>query len=411
MVNSTILKPVAVLLISLWGCDQRTSEIARVAAAAEITFSDSYDNYGFGDSTMVVKGVIEQNDFLSTLLARHGVSALTVEKVADASKDVFDVRKFQAGKNYAIHITPDSVAQRFIYEIDAIRYVVYDFSSADSVVAYQSEKDVKLVSRSGVGTVTGALWNDFASAGLNPILALALSDVFAWSIDFYRLQEADEFKIIYNERFVEGESAGPGDIISCWMRHNGEEYYAFRFQQDSVPDYFNDSAHSLRKAFLIAPVQYSRVASRYTKSRFHPILRYHRPHLGTDYSAPHGTPIWATGNGTVIEAQYRGGNGNYVKIRHNSTYQTQYLHMSRFAKGIKPGVTVKQGDVIGYVGSTGLSTGPHVCYRFWKNGEQVDHLREKFPPAEPVKEEFMTSFVKVRDSMKHKLDAMSIVLP
>jgi len=323
---------------------------------------------------------------------------------------VFDVRKFRAGSNYSILCTTDSVPRCFIYEINSIEFVVYEFST-DSVKVYRSSKEVKLLERQGSGVISGSLWQNMKDAGLDPVLALSLSDIFAWTIDFYRLQEGDAFRLIYDDRYVDGKPAGPGDIKAAWMRHNGEEYYAFRFEQDSVADYFSDSAMSLRKQFLIAPVQYSRIASRYTRSRFHPILKYHRPHLGTDYSAPHGTPIWATGDGTIIEAQYKGGNGNYVKIRHNSTYETQYLHMSKFAKGIRSGTRVKQGDIIGYVGSTGLSTGPHVCYRFWKNGKQVDHLREKFPPAEPVKRENMDAFTSLRDSLRDRLDAMLIVMP
>lgn len=360
--------------------------------------------YGFGDSLIAINGTIQPNDFLSTILTKHGVPYATIDKVATYSRNVFDVRKFRAGNKYSVLCTRDSVPRCFVYEINDVDFVVYELT--DSVRVYQRQKAVQVVMRQGSGIISGSLWQNMEDAGLNPVLSLMLSDIFAWSVDFYRLQDGDEFRVIYEEQYVEGDRVGLGHITAAWMKHNGESLYAFRFQQDSTDDYFNDSAKSLRKAFLIAPVQYSRIASRYTMSRYHPILHYHRPHLGTDYSAPYGTPIWATGDGTITEAQYRGGNGNYVKIRHNSTYETQYLHMSKFASGIRPGVRVRQGQVIGYVGSTGLSTGPHVCYRFWKHGKQVDHLKEKFPPAEPVKAERMEEFNALRDSLKAQLDAM-----
>jgi murein DD-endopeptidase MepM/ murein hydrolase activator NlpD len=332
-----------------------------------------------------------------------------IDMVARNSRDVFDVRKFRAGNRYSMLLARDSSARYFVYHVNDVDYVVYELS--DSCRVYRQERPVTTVIRQGAGVISGSLWQNMKDAGMDPVLALMLSDVFAWSVDFYRLQDGDAFKIIYEEHFVEGKRAGLGTIRAAWMNHNGDDLYAFRFEQDSTDDYFNDSARSLRKAFLIAPVQYSRIASRYTMNRYHPILHYNRPHLGTDYSAPYGTPIWATGDGTVTEAQYRGGNGNYVKIRHNSVYETQYLHMSRFGPGIRPGVRVKQGQIIGYIGSTGLSTGPHVCYRFWKYGKQVDHLKEKFPSAEPVKSQHLATFESLRDSLKSELDNMPIATP
>jgi murein DD-endopeptidase MepM/ murein hydrolase activator NlpD len=396
-----------ILAMACTGCGGDQADVTVLSAVRHGAGAQGL--YGFGDSLLAIPGTLRENDFLSTILGKHGVDQAVIGQVASNSRDVFDVRKFRAGNTYSILCTHDSLPRCFVYEINDIEFVVYELTSPGRV--YKGEKDVKLISRSGSGVISGSLWQNMRDAGLNPVLALMLSDIFAWSVDFYRLQDGDQFKVIYQEKSVAGKRAGIGDITAAWMTHGGEQLYAFRFAQDGTDDYFNDSAKSLRKAFLIAPVQYSRIASRYTTSRYHPILHYHRPHLGTDYSAPHGTPIWATGDGTVTEAGYKGGNGNYVKIRHNSTYETQYLHLSRFASGIRAGTRVKQGEVIGYVGSTGLSTGPHVCYRFWKHGKQVDHLKEKFPAAEPVKQEYLEAFMQLRDSMKAELDGIELTRP
>jgi len=189
---------------------------------------------------------------------------------------------------------------------------------------------------------------------------------------------------------VNDKPAGMPRIVASEFMHRGRNFPAFAFDQGEGLDYFDETGASLRKAFLKAPVSFSRISSRFNKRRFHPVLKKVKAHLGTDYAAPRGTEIVAVGDGVVTKASYTKGNGKYVKIRHNGTYTTQYLHMSR--RNVKEGQAVRQGDVIGYVGSTGLATGPHVCFRFWKNGRQVDHLKEDFPPSTPIKEEAKGSF-------------------
>ena len=221
-------------------------------------------------------------------------------------------------------------------------------------------------------------------------LALAMANVYAWTVDFSRLQPGDAFDVMYERTYVSGEPIGMPRVIACHFEHRGRELPAFRFDQGEGFDYFDDDGQSLRKAFLKAPVEFSRISSHYNLKRFHPILQKTKAHYGTDYAAASGTPIIAVGDGVVSKSSYTRGNGKYVKIRHNNTYETQYLHMSR--RAVKSGETVKQGQVIGYVGSTGLATGPHVCFRFWKNGKQVDHLREEFPPSTPIQAENMTEF-------------------
>src|SRR5690606_21799455 len=229
-------------------------------------------------------------------------------------------------------------------------------------------------------------------------------DIFGWQVDFQRLQRGDKFKLLYEERQVEGVSIGIGKINGIYFEHFDQPFYAFPFDQGEGIDYFDEDGKSLRKALLKYPIQFTRISSRYNKNRFHPVQKRWKAHLGTDFAAPTGTPIRSVGDGIVLEARYKSNNGNYVKIRHNATYTTQYLHMSKIAPGIRPGVKVKQEQVIGYVGSTGLATGPHLCYRFWKNGVQVDALRVELPPSQPIQDEYMEAFDSVRTTLIDKLN-------
>jgi murein DD-endopeptidase MepM/ murein hydrolase activator NlpD len=236
---------------------------------------------------------------------------------------------------------------------------------------------------------------------------MELSSIYAWTIDFFRIQKGDHFKIVYEEKFVENEFIGIGRVYAALFNHANEDFYAFYFEEEeNYGDYFDDEGAALRKAFLRAPLNYSRISSSYSKRRKHPVTGRIKAHLGTDYAAPTGTPILSTANGTVTEARYKRNNGNYVKVRHNSTYSTQYLHMSKIKSGIRPGVYVKQGEVIGYVGSTGLATGPHVCYRFWKNGRQVDPYKQKLPPSKPVKKENLEAYTMLKDSMMNIIQSI-----
>ena len=237
-------------------------------------------------------------------------------------------------------------------------------------------------------------------------MAVKLADIFAWSIDFYRIQKGDWFKVIYEEKFVDNESIGIGKIEAVEFNHFERSFYAFNFEKVGNSEYYDEEANSLRKAFLKSPLKFSRLSSRFTMRRFHPVQKRWKAHLGTDYAAPRGTPIMATSDGVVIKSSYTRGNGKYVKLRHNSVYETQYLHMSK--RNVKEGQQVRQGDVIGYVGSTGLATGPHVCYRFWKNGKQVDHLREDFPSAEPIADSLKADFMQLKDSLQLKLNEVQL---
>jgi len=355
-----------------------------------------------------VEDNIEKNEFLSDMLSAYNIENSTVLKLAEKAEDVYSVRYLAAGHPYSVFCLKDSLqtARYFVYQVNPIDYVVYDLG--DSLNVYKGKRKVTTKTVSLSGTINSSLYETFENEGADPALAVKLAHIFAWTIDFYSIQKGDWFKIVYDQNYIKGEPVESGSISSAVFSHKGETFTAYYFQPDSTEEgqYFNEEGKSLRKAFLKAPLKFSRISSRFTMKRFHPVQKRWKAHLGTDYAAPTGTPIIATANGVVTESKYTRFNGNYVKIRHNKTYTTQYLHMSR--RAVKSGQQIMQGQVIGYVGNTGLATGPHVCYRFWKNGRQVDPLREKFPPATPVEQKYMPQFRQVVDSSNVLLDDLTI---
>ncbi|MFT4602068.1 MAG: murein DD-endopeptidase MepM/ murein hydrolase activator NlpD [Arenicella sp.] len=259
--------------------------------------------------------------------------------------------------------------------------------------------------------LTFALDQQLKDINMTGEMAEYVAGVFAWTIDFFKLHPGDEFKVIYQEKSVEGTPYSVGEISSAWFKHQGHEYYGFKYSMDSTGTrigMFDENGKEMKRPFLMAPVKYSRISSGFSGRRFHPVQKRWKAHLGTDYAAPKGTPIMATADGYVIAASYSGGNGNYVKIKHDEVYTTQYLHMTGFALGIKKGVHVMQGQTIGFVGSTGLATGPHVCYRFWKNGKQINHRAEKFPPSVPMPDSILPDYLKFIEPIKARLDSMPI---
>ena len=359
------------------------------------------------DSLIIYNGTVKANQSLSEILLKFNVSYAEIDRIAKRSKGIFDVRKFVTGKDYLIFYTDDSLqkVECFIYEIDAANYVVYDLS--DSLKIYRDRKEVEVRVRIVSGVINSSLWQTIVDNDIDYNLPLELSEIYAWAIDFYRIQKGDNFKVIYEEKYVDDKKIGMGKVISAYFNHFGDDYYAIYFEQGDAADYFDENAKSLRRAFLKAPLKYSRISSKFSRRRFHPVQKRYKPHLGTDYAAPKGTPIMTTGDGSIVAAGYSRGNGNFVKVKHNSVYSTQYLHMSKIKSGIRKGTRVRQGDVIGYVGSTGLATGPHVCYRFWKNGAQVDALRVSVPPSLPVDKSYMGAYEKVKLEMMGKLDSIA----
>jgi murein DD-endopeptidase MepM/ murein hydrolase activator NlpD len=356
------------------------------------------------DSFILEDGTIRPNQHLSHILGSYGVNMGTIDRIAKQSKNVFDVRKIKGGNSYTIFQTSDSLAEAryFVYENSATDYYVFELF--DSLRVYRGEKEIETRLRTAHGEIESSLWNAMADNGLDPMMALRLNDIYAWSIDFFAIQKGDRFRVIYDELFVDSVSIGIGEIYAAQFDHYGDENYAFRFYQDERYDYFDDEGQSLRKAFLKAPLDFFRISSRFSHSRMHPVLRIRRPHHGVDYAAPKGTPVKSIGDGTVITRAYqRGGGGNYLKIKHNSVYTTVYMHLSGFAKGVVQGARVKQGQVIGFVGSTGLSTGPHLDFRVYKNGSPVDPLRVEAPPVEPVDKEKMPEYIALKDSLMTEL--------
>lgn len=359
------------------------------------------------DSFDIEKHRIKPNMSLSILLAKLNLSNKKIHQVIEKAQAVFDLRKIKAGNPYLIFKSKNDTAKQanyLIYQQNPGEYIVFDLN--DSIQVKKELKPVRSEIKNASGTIESSLWVTMVENNTNPLLAIELSDIYAWTIDFFGIQKGDAFKVFYREDFVDSTSLGIKQIYAAKFTHNGQDIYAIPFYQDSVLSFYDADGKSLRKAFLKAPLKYRRIASRFSNSRLHPILKIRRPHHGVDYSAPIGTPVHSIGDGVVIKAQYSGGAGNYVKIRHNSIYTTGYMHLSKYGKGIKPGKYVKQGDIIGYVGSTGLSTGPHLDFRVWKNGTNIDPLKLEAPPVEPIKPENMDFFEKVRDIWVEKLNTL-----
>lgn len=367
------------------------------------------------DSFKVLEKTIERGESFSNILLEHGVNYPTIHRLANDYREVFDVRKLRYGKKYALFCEKtDSLgkARYMVYQPNPVHYYVFDL--ADSASVYRGEKEVSYREKMISGYIESSLYETIQAQGGSPALTMELSTIYAWTIDFFRIKKGDHFKVLYEEKFIDDTvSIGMGRIIAVDFNHGDRSFYSFWFDNevDNYSDYFDEKGNTLRKAFLKAPLEYSRISSRYQPRRFHPVLKRVKAHLGTDYAAPRGTPIMSTADGEVIAAGYTRGNGNYVKVRHNATYTTQYLHMSKFATGIRKGKVVKQGDVIGYVGSTGLATGPHVCYRFWVNGRQVDPFKQDLPDADPIKEEYREAYMAYMKKLKERLDAEVVAKP
>jgi murein DD-endopeptidase MepM/ murein hydrolase activator NlpD len=319
------------------------------------------------------------------------------------SKKIFDFRKVGAHKKYTLIHEHDSLktARALVYEYNAIDYVIFHLK--DSLLVEICQREVVTLEKTISGRIESSLSETIEQLNISNELTNKFVDIFGWQVDFQRLQKGDQFKLIYEENLVEEKPISIGKILGIYFEHFDQGYYAFPFDQGDGEDYFDDKGNSLRKALLKYPIEFTRISSRYSMSRFHPVVKVFRPHLGTDFAAPTGTPIRSVGDGTVQEAQYSANNGNYVKIHHNGTYTTGYLHMSKIASGVVAGTRVKQGQTIGYVGSTGLATGPHLCYRFWRNGVQIDALRVELPPSQPVKKEQFEKFDQVKEALIKRL--------
>jgi murein DD-endopeptidase MepM/ murein hydrolase activator NlpD len=365
--------------------------------------------YGFAvDTFQVYEGKIQNGDFLGSILQRYNIDYPSIEELAQNAKPVFNVNSFRIGKNYMV-LSKDSTqrADYFIYEPSLYNYVVFDLNKLE---AQKIEHEIEYKTEAKGGVIESNLWTAITGNGMSYEVASKMEDALQWSIDFSRIQQGDEFKLVFDQEYIKGEKAGVSRVKAAYYKTNEQEFHSIYFDHENIEiaGYYDLEGRPMNSGFLKSPVKVFRISSYYNLNRFHPILKRRRPHYGTDYAAPYGTPILAVGNGVITKAGYTKGNGNYVKIKHDDTYSTQYLHMQKFASTTRVGAHVKQGQVIGYVGSTGLATGPHVCFRFWKNGRQVNHLRMSFPPPAPLPKENLDEFFKVRDHYLELLEQAEV---
>jgi len=350
--------------------------------------------YGINiDTLQITTGKVKKNEFLSDILLKYGVSYGDIDHIARNTKDIFDVRKIVAGNSYSVICLSDSLnnALYFAYELSPSKYVLYGFG--DSITIQHGEKEIVTTVATTSGAIQSSLWNAMVDNNADPNLSNDLSETYAWTIDFFGLQKGDTYKVIYEKLFVDSTYVGLNKVVASMFYHGGDSLYAFYFEQDGKGDYFDEKGNSLQRTFLKAPLRFTRISSRFSNSRMHPVLKIRRPHHGVDYAAPSGTPVHTVGDGTVIKKGYqKRGGGNYIKIKHNGTYSTTYMHLKGFAKGIKVGNHVRQGDLVGYVGATGLATGPHLDFRFYRNGKPVDPLKVESPPSLPIDTANMAAF-------------------
>ncbi len=367
------------------------------------TLVPTLNNYGIKeDFYRVTEGKVSRNQTLAELLLPFGLSMQEIYRISLLPDSLIDERKIKPNMRYFFYI-PDSLASPspdepslFVYEKDLLSFVIISIGP-DSISARNGQKAVETRLQLASGTIETSLWESMLARETNPMLAIELSEIFAWSIDFFGIQQEDQYKVVYEESYVDSVSIGIQRIIGAWFFHNQTDFWAIPFVQDSTRSFFDEQGNSLRKAFLKAPLRFSRISSGFSHSRMHPVLKIRRPHHGVDYAAAAGTPVYTVGDGVVTRKGYQArGGGNYVTIKHNSVYSTTYMHLRGYAKGINKGAYVKQGDLIGYVGSTGLATGPHLDFRFYKNGSAVNPLKVEAPPVEPIYEENLTDYGMIR---------------
>ena len=366
------------------------------------------------DSLALNQYEIQNGDYLSSILMDLGFTGSDAEEITQTISPFYPPSKLQIGNKYATITTPDSISaiQYLVFEKSKTDYVVVDFCSSDSLKVHESTKPQTLQRRYVEGTITSSLWNSIIESGSSPMLALKVSDLYAWQVDFFDIKQGDSFRLIYDEAWIDDTTfLEIASIEGAQFNHQGRDYIAVPFQQDSTREYFDEEGNSLRKQFLKAPLDFFRISSKFSNSRYHPVLKRYRAHHGVDYAAPKGTPVKTIGDGVVIAKGYqRSGGGNFLKVKHNSVYTTTYMHLNGFAKGIKQGSSVKQGQVIAFVGSTGLSTGPHLDFRVHKNNQAINPLTMEAPPSYPVKPELRDSFLVIRDQILMELDSLQYAL-
>lgn len=356
------------------------------------------------DSFDTTEGYVKAGETLSTVFGRLGCKGQVIHQLNYFSSEFFDVKRIKQGDKYTAYYSKDSIPELtyIVYHQSVVDHIV--FQVCDTLCANNFKKPIRQEQKFSKATITSSLWDAIVTNNLHRQLAIELSDIYAWSIDFFGLQKNDSFSVIYDELYVDSTSIGIGKIHAAKFTHKGKPFLAFYFKNDSVNGFWDEEGNSLRKAFLKAPLKFSRISSGFSYARRHPIYKTVRPHTGVDYAAPKGTPVMSIGDGVVIQKGYKGGGGHTVKIRHNSVYTTAYLHLSRYAANLKVGSHVAQGEVIGYVGSTGASTGPHLDFRVWKNGTPINPLTMESPSVEPIPQNALNEFFVLRDSLQTMIE-------
>ena len=408
MKNITLAAVFIAAALSFAGCGGGRGQEGVTEQEPSAEKADSCLLFGFDPAQMTVRdGNVRSGEFFSTLLMKLGMSAGDAYLLSEACDTVFDVRSLRVGNAYQAYYSPSSTGalEYLVYWQDRVNGVVFRCTAPYSV--WKVARPVVTEHRYADVTISSSLWNDMLAAGVSPLLILSLSDIYAWTVDFFGLQKGDRFRVFYDEKTCEGDVIAVDTVRYAVFTHQGEDFPAVMFDQgDGGNIYWNEKGESMRKAFLKAPLQYSRISSGFSYARRHPVTRRVQPHTGVDYAAPAGTPVMTIGDGVVTSRRNEGAGGNVVRIRHNSVYSTAYLHLSRYASGLKVGQRVRQGEVIGYVGSTGRSTGPHLDFRVWKNGSPINPLKMESPPAEPLKKEFSEGFEAVCLAYSRRLDSL-----
>lgn len=410
MIKNTI-KLLGIFTI-FWMFPSCTEEVIKESHDVIEEISEPEPEYLYGynvNEFFIDSGMVQANQSLTHILPQYGINQATIFKIAEEFDSIFDVRKIKPNHPYYVFCTQDSsrTTKCFIYEKNAIEYVVFNFE--DSLNVFVGEKEVIVEQKEAGGVITSSLWNAFIDNDLSPALVMEVAKLFAWSVDFFGIQKGDYFKVMYEAKYVDGEFVGIGNVNAALFNHMSKDNYVFRYQTDSLGiAYFTEDGGSMKRALLSAPLEYTRISSKFSHKRFHPVHKYYRPHHGVDYAAPIGTEVVATGSGKVIFAGWAGDAGRLVKIQHaTGDIVTKYMHLSKFGPGIKKGASVIQGQKIGEVGSTGASTGPHLDYRIFIKGAPVDPLSIDIPTSDPLKDSALVKYLEYIKPVKLQLDAIT----
>jgi murein DD-endopeptidase MepM/ murein hydrolase activator NlpD len=399
---------ISLLTLLLFACEEKDKKVVPKEVIKEepiiVEFGFTYNDY------LVVQDTVQSGDTFSKLLEENNIGTFKVHDVTEMVKDSFNLRDIRIGKPFTLLKSKKAPHQLqvFIYQKDNIHYSVVDFRDT-VVVAYNKQKPITIKRRTIATSISGSLSETLSKNGVDASMANNLAKIYEYSIDFFKIQKDDKFAVTFYEKYINDSIyAGVERMESSFFEHKGKKIYAFPYKLDSLSkkvDYYDEEGKGLKTMFLKAPLDYFRISSRFSPKRFHPVQMTWKAHKGTDYAAAQGTPIKTTASGVVEKTGYTAGNGNFVKVKHNGTYSTQYLHMSKIL--VRQGQRVEQGQVIGKVGSTGLATGPHVCYRFWKNGVQVDPLSQKLPNTEPMNEKHRKNYLAYIAPLKRELDSIA----